>query len=239
MRRAHGPRAPSGIAGTVYPSVSFSLAVCVSLSSEAGDWLANLILKENNWSAFTPSAMAVFLARLLVERPYFQRSATFGVAILRLIDGYSSHDATKVLLGEFTGTDVAKVSIGLAFKLYEMSQHTTGDRVFCYRSSELGNEYGFITPYRLALPFDVVRGILEIGEPIVFSTWEGKSTVTTAEVLEELRAEATLREGGKEGRPLSAGEPKLKPSVLWTRRNETRKSCAPDRDRRPRLRRAP
>lgn len=122
------------------------LAVAVALSANPSNWFANLILHPDafgrkNSITSSASAMESFLSRLCLERPYFTRYKSLGMAILRLIYSFGNHESPYLKkLIEFPNV---KDSVLEAMKMYKQNKkRSTYGSVLLEIEEPLMTEYG-------------------------------------------------------------------------------------------------
>jgi len=131
------------------------VAVAVSLAAQPSHWFAALFL--NRQFPYKPEQVHSFLARLLLEMPYFSFSDPFGVAILKLYEQmrYSRFADTRALLDRITQMPTVLGSIGSALR-YFTPEGVSGRDVRLKVSRQLDSSRGFATPDKAAIPVEIL-----------------------------------------------------------------------------------
>lgn len=106
---------------TSYPEV---LALAVSISSTPSEWIANLVLnlgfRDVVYRSKVDLAVATFLRRLMLERPYFKSCDRLGLAFLVLAE--AMEDLENDILMEWMKSIPVGSSIASVFRLYAIDK---------------------------------------------------------------------------------------------------------------------
>ncbi|MGA2222677.1 MAG: NACHT domain-containing protein [Verrucomicrobiia bacterium] len=174
------------------------VAVAVALSADPSNWLGGLILREPLYKCFDADSMSRFLARLLVEHPYFKPEHSVGCAILRILGDFwfegqpRFHDLLSRAV-ELPGvTEALAGTLSYAYVI-EMQTDARPDALRISRRFHLLNERQLETPGGGLLP-----------KSIVFSVLKAQGKIMLCRDSAGLLHEARLQDN--ELRPISLGE---------------------------------
>lgn len=138
------------------------IAVAVTLASSPGLWLAGVILKEANYSAFSSDSLRSFLTRLWIERPSFEVNPALGIVMLRLWYDQRRDPMISDVLTKLFGLEPVITSLASALQYYRaVSAGFAQSSDVEFRSTmAYHNRYGFETPLHGALPYELLKKIM-------------------------------------------------------------------------------
>jgi hypothetical protein len=130
------------------------LAVAVTISTNPADWFTSLILRTQNFQAFTSESLYSFLARVRIERPRFDKQTALGMAVMRLF--YAAAYGTAVrnemqFLLEDDGV-IESIRAALLFYAIPVKNQTRKEELILHSTSKLQNRYGYETPEWVSVP---------------------------------------------------------------------------------------
>lgn len=143
---------------------SAPVAVAVSLSSNPSAWLAGIVLRSR--FGFASQSLRSFVARLILERPYFGLLDALGVAIMKLYRDMSGGDptATDVVDAMLQLPNVAE-SVDAGLQCYGVSRNLPAKEGFVRleRRLPLQGTIGFPTPDLVSIPAKVLQCLADTG----------------------------------------------------------------------------
>jgi len=141
------------------------LAVAVALASNPGNWLGGLILREQNFRAFTPQGLQVFLSRLYLERPFFGSSIPAGLVFCKLFYEYRSDSFPSLYQALIRLAEAEEVveSIAAALRWFKGDLRASESGKMIVLRSRFGflNQFGFEVPESGLLPMGVLERAVE------------------------------------------------------------------------------
>jgi hypothetical protein len=110
---------------------------------------------------FTVPSLQAFIARLLMERPAFERTPILGLVAGKLFWNFDEDESAKELRDAFVAIDEVYESIGDVLEQCYSAVCFQRERVLLKRIAQFENEYGLQTQENIVFTRQLVEGILD------------------------------------------------------------------------------
>ena len=137
-------------------------AVAVALSSQPSYWFSQLILPIKTDTRVSETTLSSFLSRVLMERPFFEKSESLGLAMFALFLRVSVNPSILNYLDEMVKMTIILESMGIALKYYSTSETQQPEFIGLVYSKRQEPAYRYF-PALGAIPKDVLDQLLKSG----------------------------------------------------------------------------
>jgi hypothetical protein len=133
------------------------------LSSNPGNWLAAVLLREPSFSRLQEGAVLRFLSRLLSERPFFVPHSILGFAILKLYFDFFESEPIQNLLSSLIEIKGIRESIAesLTWYLIDPKKSSPNHYYFLRRRFQYHNNYELLTPEGCKISTALLNSLLD------------------------------------------------------------------------------